>query len=119
MIAMKGMGTTGRVFIGPVQAPAAKQDFEVFDVWFSRSRGMLHFIACRVLGGSEHAERAIRNCWLSASRNSPKFDHEGEFRSWLLRLLMSEALAILHKRDHARRTKHAEAKPVIFPVHED
>jgi hypothetical protein len=71
---------------------------EVFDEWFSRCLGPLHFIACRVLGGSEGAEVAVQNCWLSASRNPPTFDREGEFRSWLLRVLIDEASAILNDR---------------------
>ena len=71
---------------------------EVFDEWFSRCLGPLHFIACRVLGGSEGAEVAVQKCWLTASRNPPRFDREGEFRSWLLRVLIGEASAILNDR---------------------
>jgi len=33
---------------------------EVFDEWFSRFHGPLHFTACSVLGGSEGAELAYR-----------------------------------------------------------
>jgi hypothetical protein len=59
------------------------------------SRGALHFIACRVLGGTEGAELAVLNCWLRASRNPPTFDREGAFRSWLLRILIDEASTFL------------------------
>ena len=51
-----------------------------------------------MLGGPEEAELAIQNCWLTASRNPPTFDHEGAFRSWLLRVLIDEASAILNDR---------------------
>jgi len=32
------------------------------------------------------AENAVQTCWVRASRNPPKFEHEGAFRSWLLRI---------------------------------
>jgi DNA-directed RNA polymerase specialized sigma24 family protein len=44
------------------------------------------------------AASAVRNCRLKASRNLPTFETEGAFRSWALRLLISEALSILHQR---------------------
>ena len=70
-------------------------DSAVFDVRFWRLYRMLRFIACRVLGGPEHANKAVENCWHTASRRAPRFEHEGEFRSWLLRALIDEALALL------------------------
>lgn len=70
----------------------------VFDARFSRCRGLLHFIACRVLASNEGAEDAVKNCWRSASCNPPKFEYEGAFRSWLLRILIAEALALLRKK---------------------
>jgi DNA-directed RNA polymerase specialized sigma24 family protein len=75
----------------------ARESFEAFNDRFSRSRGLLCFIAYRMLGEPEEVELAIRNSWLRASRNPPKFDSEGAFRSWLLRILIDEALAILHR----------------------
>ena len=67
----------------------------LFNARFSRCYGLLHFIACRVLGGPERADDAVDNCWLTASRNPPQFKYESEFRSWLLRVLIDEALDIL------------------------
>ena len=72
-----------------------QEDSAVFDARFWRSYRMLRFIACRVLGGPEHANKAVENCWHTASRRAPRFEHEGEFRSWLLRALIDEALALL------------------------
>lgn len=71
----------------------------VFDARFSRCRKMLHFLACRVLGSPEQAQEVVENCRVTASRNPPTFEYEGAFRSWLVRILIDEALAILSQRD--------------------
>jgi len=83
-------------------AKRVKEDATVFQVRFSRCRRLLYFIATRILGGSERAEDAIENCWLTASRNPPPFEHESAFRSWLLRVLIDEALAILNEHRSAK-----------------
>jgi DNA-directed RNA polymerase specialized sigma24 family protein len=70
-----------------------------FDSRFSRSRRLLYFVASRILGDSEHAERAVHNCYCSASRELQDFEHEGAFRSWLVRILINEALSILRERN--------------------
>lgn len=71
---------------------------DTFDEQFSRCHNALHFIACRILADPGMAACAVRNCRLKASRNPPSFETEGAFRSWALRLLISEALSILHRR---------------------
>jgi DNA-directed RNA polymerase specialized sigma24 family protein len=86
---------------------ANREHSELFHEWFSRCRRLLHFTACRVLGGSEGAELAVQNCWLTASRNPPTFDHEGAFRSWLLRVLIDEAAAILQGLPRRLDDEHA------------
>jgi DNA-directed RNA polymerase specialized sigma24 family protein len=65
-----------------------QEDLSIFDARFWRCYRMLYFIACRILPGSERAEEAIGNCWRTASRHLPRFEYEGEFRSWLLRVLI-------------------------------
>jgi RNA polymerase sigma-70 factor, ECF subfamily len=70
-----------------------------FDSRFSRSRRLLYFVASRILGDSEHAERAVHHCYCSASRELQDFEHEGAFRSWLVRILINEALSILRERN--------------------
>jgi len=65
-----------------------------FDARFSRCYSLLHFVACRILGSGEGAEDAIENCRVRASRSSLEFEQEGAFRSWLVRVLFDEALAI-------------------------
>jgi len=64
---------------------------------FSRYRPLLYSLACRVLGGIRGAENALENCRRTASRNPPNFNYEGAFRSWLARVLIDEALAILQE----------------------
>ena len=73
------------------------QQWLIFDARFWCCYRMFHFIACRVLGGSERAEEAIGSCWRIASRHPQRFEHEGEFRSWLLRVLIDEALVLLYE----------------------
>jgi RNA polymerase sigma-70 factor, ECF subfamily len=71
-----------------------QEDTAVFQVRFSRCHRLLHFIAARILRSPEKVDHAIENCWRTASRNPPRFKHESAFRSWLLRVLINEALEI-------------------------
>ena len=70
---------------------------EIFKAAFSRHHRVLYLIAYRVLFNHGDAGDAMQSFFLSASNNVPQFDCEGSFRSWLLRGLIDEALAILHK----------------------
>jgi DNA-directed RNA polymerase specialized sigma24 family protein len=83
------------------------EDPAVFHTRFWRCHRLLYFIACRVLGGPEGADVVIENCWLKASRNPPLFEYEGAFRSWLVRVLIDEALAILRQNE---RSAHNEIR---------
>jgi len=74
-----------------------KKQSAIFVRRFLRSCRLLHFIACCVLGDEERATIAVRNCWRTASRKPPPFEYEGAFRSWLVRVLIDEALAILRE----------------------
>jgi len=69
----------------------------------SRYRGLLHFVAYRVLGDSDRADIAVENCLFSVSHRITVFDCEGAFRSWLIRVVIDEALAILHGRSIPER----------------
>jgi Sigma-70 region 2 len=75
-----------------------EEDSASFDAAFSRSRKLLYLIACRVLEGSEGAEEAIQNCFFRASRNTPVFEDEAAFRSWLFRVLFDEALLLRRRK---------------------
>jgi len=81
----------------------------MFTQRFLRSYRLLNFIARRVLGGDRRAPIAIQNCWRTASRNQPHFEYEGAFRSWLLRVLIDEALAILRESQGDRNAASAAA----------
>jgi DNA-directed RNA polymerase specialized sigma24 family protein len=96
--------TMSRIFSHhPALEPLAlRKHSGAFDTWFSRYRGLLHSTACQILRSTEHAELAVENSWLTASRNLPRFDREGALRSWLVRVLINEALAILRQgKQHA------------------
>jgi DNA-directed RNA polymerase specialized sigma24 family protein len=69
----------------------------VFEERFSRCCPLLQFLACSILGSHEEVEKAMHNCRITASQNPPRFEYEGAFRSWLVRVLIDEALAILRQ----------------------
>jgi RNA polymerase sigma-70 factor (ECF subfamily) len=71
---------------------------ELFHIRFSRSRNSLMKLAVRLLQDDGDAEQAVHNCRLSALRGLPEFKTEGAFRSWLFRILITEALLLLHER---------------------
>jgi DNA-directed RNA polymerase specialized sigma24 family protein len=79
----------------------AQEHPTIFAARFARCRGLLRFIAFRVLGSSEEAENALQSCWITASCDPPKFEYEGAFRSWLLRILIDEALIILREKEQS------------------
>jgi DNA-directed RNA polymerase specialized sigma24 family protein len=80
---------------------------------FSRYRRLLHFVASRVLDGREGAEEAVKNCLLAAACDPPRFETEGAFRGWLLRLLIDEALQILHRQ---KTRPDTSLEPVLSEV---
>lgn len=72
----------------------------VFDARFSRCQEMLYFLAFRVLGSPERADDVVENCRITASQDPPTFEYEGAFRSWLVRILIDEALVIVRQREN-------------------
>jgi RNA polymerase sigma-70 factor, ECF subfamily len=68
------------------------------DTLFARHRRLLHSLAVRILHNHEEAEDAVQNCMVLAFRNLPKFDCRGAFRTWLVRILINESIAILRKK---------------------
>jgi DNA-directed RNA polymerase specialized sigma24 family protein len=74
---------------------ARRKEGDTFDERFSRLHKTLHFIACRILADRETAAFAVESCRRKASQNSSGFESEGAFHSWILRLLIDEALSIL------------------------
>ena len=80
-----------------------ESDPKIFEDRLARCRHLLHFLAVRILGSEDEAEDAVRNCRAAASRNPPSFESEGSFRSWLARILIDEACALLRRRQFSSR----------------
>jgi DNA-directed RNA polymerase specialized sigma24 family protein len=81
------------------------EDQTLFDVRFWRAYRLLYFVADRILDDSERAEMAVEHCWHSASVRPPHFEYEGAFRSWLVRVLIDEALLLLREKQQTAETK--------------
>lgn len=65
---------------------------------FSRRRTSLTFIAQRILQDADDAERVVRNCFQRANCSSTAVDDEREFGGSILRMVIAEAVLILHER---------------------
>jgi DNA-directed RNA polymerase specialized sigma24 family protein len=83
------------------------EDRILFDARFWRAYRLLHFVADRILDDSGQAKKAVENCWRSASVRPPHFEYEGAFRSWLVRVLIDEALLLLGEKQQTAETKLA------------
>ena len=71
-----------------------QEDPVLFEKRFSRCSPLLHFLAGHILDSHEEVEEAVESCRATASRNPPRFEYEGAFRSWLVRVLIDETQAI-------------------------
>src|SRR5258707_12416572 len=71
-----------------------------FYVRAARYHDLLYFVADRVLGNPDRAVIAVENCLFWASRHFARFDHEGEFRGWLVRLLFAGSFGTLPGRNN-------------------
>lgn len=81
------------------QQPSRDQEqLDQFADWFTRCRKTLHYMANLILNNSELAAHAVENCRQKASRDLPDFESEGEFRGWIFRVLINEALRISTER---------------------
>ena len=89
---------TGRRHLEPdgESRPALRSAFELH---LSRNHELLYFIGCRILNCPEDAEDAVKNCLrTAASRNPPDCSSEGAIKSWLVRILIDEAMLLLAKK---------------------
>ena len=73
-------------------------DRNAFEILFSRYRLILYRLAQCILRNGDESEDAVQNCSLVAFRKMESFKYEGAFRSWLVRILVNEAITILRKR---------------------
>ena len=79
----------------------SQETLEALDILLSRYRHALSLVAYRVLGNHEEAEEAVQNCLRTVANNVPRFEHEGAFRCWLVRILIDEAVLLLSKQSVA------------------
>jgi len=75
----------------------SREQSDRLDEWLLRSQKTLHYIARQILGSSELAASAVERCHSRALEDSPRFECEGPFRSWIFRVLINEALSIIHR----------------------
>jgi len=73
-------------------------DQEALQVLLTKYRRLLHDLAHRILRNHEEAEDAVQSCLLLAYRNLSNVPCRNSFRSWLIRILINEALAIVRKK---------------------
>jgi DNA-directed RNA polymerase specialized sigma24 family protein len=95
-----------------VVVKSEQEQLAIFAERFLRAYRLLDLIACRVLCDKKRAQIAIHKCWQTASRNPPRFEFEGAFRSWLARVLIDEALAILRESQGERDAAVADVNVV-------
>ena len=84
----------------------------VFVERFWRWRDSLYLVAYRVLDGRTAATEAVESCFRRTCREPSKFESDGQFGSWLLRILLDEALQARRRRKwgHNRHYHQAFAK---------
>lgn len=71
---------------------------EEFEGRFSRCRNSLYFLAWGTLGNVGEAEEAMENCYRKARRNARRFTSDGEFGSWMIRMLINEVVLVANRR---------------------
>ena len=71
---------------------------EQFEGRFSRCRNSLYFLAWGTLGNVGEAEEALENCYRKARRDARRFNSDGEFGSWMIRMLINEVVLVANRR---------------------
>jgi DNA-directed RNA polymerase specialized sigma24 family protein len=69
-----------------------------FEGRFSRCRNSLYFLALGTLGTVGEAEEALENCYRKACRQPKRFTSDGEFGSWMIRMLINEIVLVANGR---------------------
>jgi DNA-directed RNA polymerase specialized sigma24 family protein len=69
-----------------------------FESRFFKNRELIVFVARRLLDSHDDAETAVKQCFKTASCNPLVFTNDGAFRSWILRIVIDEALLILSEK---------------------
>lgn len=84
---------------------------EEFEGRFSRCRNSLYFLALRTLGTVGEAEEAMENSYRKARREARRFSSDGEFGSWMIRILINEIVLVANQ----RRTEASEMSEAEYP----
>ncbi|MBB6146426.1 DNA-directed RNA polymerase specialized sigma24 family protein [Silvibacterium bohemicum] len=79
------------------------------DFGAGRYRELLHFLAFRILGEDQAAEKVVEDCLLTVAQNRQLFAHEADFRHWLVRALIDEAFLVAYRRSGRFREALASA----------
>ena len=66
----------------------------VFVERFWKWRDSLFVVAFRILGDVRSATKVVDECFVKAWRTCPRFATEGAFGSWLLRMVIDDALGV-------------------------
>jgi DNA-directed RNA polymerase specialized sigma24 family protein len=69
------------------------------DAQFARCIASLRLVAGRVLRGDDDVEEAMRRSYLAAANTRQRLENDGEFRRWLVRTVLNQALMILHEKE--------------------
>ena len=69
-----------------------------FEWRFSRCRNSLYFLASGALGSVGEAEQAMEHCYHRARSQPKRFASDGEFGSWMIRLLFDEIVLVANRR---------------------
>jgi DNA-directed RNA polymerase specialized sigma24 family protein len=69
-----------------------------FEGRFSRCRNSLYFLAWGALGSLGEAEQAMEDCYRRARSQPKRFASDGEFGSWMIRLLINEIVLVANRR---------------------
>lgn len=86
--------------IAPKDVGTANGSSEDFEEVFLRCQGLFKQIAERVLNGDD-VEEAMQKSYDAAVRRRQSFPSDGEFRRWLVRTVLNEALMILREKESA------------------
>jgi len=83
----------------------------VFVERFWKWRDSLYVVAWRVLGDSRAAAEVVEVCFRKTSHRPPRFESDGAFGSWLLRILVDEALRARAERRRASKAMRQQRFP--------
>jgi DNA-directed RNA polymerase specialized sigma24 family protein len=81
-----------------------------FEGRYSRCRNSLYFLARGALGNVGEAEEAMKHCYRKACRQPKRFTSDGEFGSWIIRLLINEIVLVANRRMFEANEMMSEAE---------